>query len=600
MAIYPDTFPEERKNEKAEELVFGKMRMLPDYFDVFYNNKFSGREIDERNDYEIDFIVTDLRNNRFNGIVCIEVKGGILKCVGNDEWYQNAKKIKSPTGQALSGLKNLVKKRYPWLNERVYSDWMVCFPDSGDLSNDTLPESLSEHRLIGYEKLNWLKETLVDHFDRLRMESPHKRGLSQFEYDSNFKSNLIKEHGFVLTISTRIRADESAFVKMTARQSEIVRAAMANPKLLIKGLAGSGKTVIAKEIAQERFEKGLNVLFLCYNRILANNIQSYFSLRKQLRVEGVLEEVDPEMERQDWTGLAKVIDRHKNTMAFSAVDGKAIRVQGYHSFAYSVIESAEAGWWIKNISKEDSFWDEKVPDKILELLIEGKIKPVFDVIIIDEGQDFAEEWIETIIYFLKPEGNFYVFKDEFQNIYQKPSRIAKGPNETSLRIPIVYLDKNCRNTRQIAAKLSAIIEIDINSMEGVPEGADVEIVRYKNDTEQQTKIISLLKKLINSENQISPDRILILLNTSFGDSCLGQVRKVDNLPLKIVNDRGELSKNAVNYTNIKYFKGLEADIVLVIDLDPDKFIYDKEVLYAQASRAKHMLYIFEKTERLNR
>ena len=268
MAIYPNSFPEERKNEKAEEQVFNKMKYLPDYFDVFYNNKFSGRDNREANDYEIDFIVTDLRNDKLNGILCIEVKGGNLKCTGNDDWTQNGRKIKSPTEQALSGLKNLVKKRYPWLNDMVCSDWMVCFPDSGDITNDSLPESLSENRLIGYDKLNWLKDTLEDHFNGLKKGSPNKKGVSRFDYDAKFKANLVREHGFILPIASRIRTDEDTFIKMTSRQAEIVKAAMLNLKLLIKGPAGSGKTVIAKELAQDAYEKGLNVLFLCYNRIL--------------------------------------------------------------------------------------------------------------------------------------------------------------------------------------------------------------------------------------------------------------------------------------------------------------------------------------------
>ena len=77
-------------------------------------------------------------------------------------------------------------------------------------------------------------------------------------------------------------------------------------------------------------------------------------------------------------------------------------------------------------------------------------------------------------------------------------------------------------------------------------------------------------------------------------TCLALTKNVGNLPIRKVNDKGELSRGAVNYTHIKYFKGLEADIVLIIDLDPDKLIYDAQVLYAQASRAKHQLYIFER------
>jgi len=44
MAIYPEKFPEERNNEIAEKTVYEKMQKLPEYFDIFYNQEFSGKK----------------------------------------------------------------------------------------------------------------------------------------------------------------------------------------------------------------------------------------------------------------------------------------------------------------------------------------------------------------------------------------------------------------------------------------------------------------------------------------------------------------------------------------------------------------------------
>ncbi len=128
MAIYPERFPEEKINETAEKKVYEKMLHLPEYFDVFYNQEISGRNHGEKIDYEIDFIVADLRNHRFNGVVCIEVKGGIIKCTGNNEWTQNGRKIDSPSSQALSGLKNLMNKGIPSWKERSAQDGWYASP----------------------------------------------------------------------------------------------------------------------------------------------------------------------------------------------------------------------------------------------------------------------------------------------------------------------------------------------------------------------------------------------------------------------------------------------------------------------------------------
>ena len=43
----------------------------------------------------------------------------------------------------------------------------------------------------------------------------------------------------------------------------------------------------------------------------------------------------------------------------------------------------------------------------------------FDAIIIDEGQDFEENWIICIESMLKKQGEFYIFADTHQNLFNK-------------------------------------------------------------------------------------------------------------------------------------------------------------------------------------
>ena len=52
-----------------------------------------------------------------------------------------------------------------------------------------------------------------------------------------------------------------------------------------------------------------------------------------------------------------------------------------------------------------------------------------------------------------------------------------------------------------------------------------------------------------------------------------------------------MQKDAINYTTINTFKGLEADIVFIVDahlIDPNKKL---EILYTEASRARYKLYV---------
>ncbi len=471
---------------------------------------------------------------------------------------------------------------------------MVCFPDSGEPGNEKLPKGLNENQVIGKLKLAYLKETLLNFFDNRKEEYPDRRGTEMNDYINYFKAGLVRSCDFVLPLSSRIQADEVDFIRLTRKQAEVFNNYRFNDKLLVRGTAGSGKTLIAKEVAHEFFEKGLNVLFLCYNRVLANNIEYYFQKGTRVNVSSYLNEFDIDFDgpssKQSLLLLASRIEELEDRKKEVKGTSNSIRVERYHSFAYSVIESADPGWWKGHIGVPNNsyFWGEAVPFKLMQLEENGEIIPEYDAIIIDEGQDFSEDWFITTKYFLKPDGKFYVFMDTMQNIYQNCPRIPALKEFT-----IAPLTENCRNTKKIASRLSEIIETEIRSMPGMPEGEDVTLIKYRSDTEQQTKVLRKIRELI--EEGVRPNQILILLNTGIENSCLAQTKKVDKYPIQKLGSRGVLSEYNINYALISSFKGLEADIVLIIDTDKVRG-YDEKLLYTQASRAKNKLYIFEKEE----
>lgn len=585
--IYPDEFPEFIDPPYSERKVYNAMKQLPDEFDVFYNRIFSSRVKGQKSDYEIDFMVADLRKGHFNGLACIEVKGGNLIYKADSSWSQNGDKIKSPTDQVISSMHSLVKK-FPDISKYTPFDWMVCFPDIISPGSKNLPPVLDESKLIDQYKLTWLRKTLVSYFDNLYEINPDRKGLDLNTYNKFFKSTLIRDCHFVLPLSARIESDERTFIKLTAEQGKLLDMVKENDKILVKGIAGSGKTIIAKEIAQESYENGLNVLFLCFNKSLALNIDSYF--RKDKRVNDLSFLLDLDLNTKN---LSEMLDSVKSSS--QQVDNqlkkdeksdkpKSFKVSTYHAFASSVIEASEPGWWSRNYNDRD-FWGFDVPYKIHEIKNSSGINPVFDVLIIDEGQDFEEEWFATAEYFLKPEGKFYIFMDEFQNINQTCARIQNLKDFFKVR-----LDENCRSTKNITEKLTKIINTEIRSLEGMPKGEPVVIVNYKNDIDQQTKILNEIKDLI--QNGVPPEHILVLLNTDFNVSCLSQTQRIDKWPLQRLSENGILNKNAINYTHISTFKGLEANIIFIIDTD--KVSFDEKVLYTQASRAKHLLYVLIK------
>ena len=94
---------------------------------------------------------------------------------------------------------------------------------------------------------------------------------------------------------------------------------------------------------------------------------------------------------------------------------------------------------------------------------------LFDAVVVDEAQDFADLWWPAVLAALRDEdaGGLYVFSDEGQRVF---SRFGGPPAGL---VPLV-LDHNLRNTRQIANSFSSLTPIRMRL--GGVDGPDVRLV----------------------------------------------------------------------------------------------------------------------------
>ena len=534
--IYPEFFPEDRKNELAELKVFDRLKQLSDQYDIFYSRKFITDGIGKKPEYEVDFIIALPQK----AILCLEVKGGIVNYSGTrDAWTQNGKTMsKKPDSQASAAAHALVTGFREWIGDMAVG-WALCFPD-GDLNTKELPTSIDSSQIIDKLGLLHIDEALDYALDFLKQQNAHRTGTSRWKYEK-FKTELLRDIGFVQVLSTRIKYNEERFIQLTERQIEVFNRLKSNNKIITIGPAGSGKTIVAKTLAQDLIREGKNVLFLCYNRTLANKIRYEF-------------------------------DR----------DEPLIEVRTFHSLSRKIIELYDGEWW-KNNANSEEFWELDVPVKLEECL--PFYDTQYDAVIIDEAQDFKEFWFELIFSMAKPDASKHIFMDQMQDIFGRFTQIPHEKEFMKYSLP-----ENCRNTQTIVNYLSETIEEDIVSFANSPKGETVILKNFKNQTEEQTYLLNEIKSLTR-EQGIDADQILILLNTPKKDSCIGATTKIGKLELKPIDRKGRFQKNTIHYTDIKTFKGLEADIVFIVDVDQIPAEQQVEKLYTEASRAKHKLYV---------
>jgi len=514
---------------------------VKDDYDIFYSRSFLGRAPKERKEYEIDFIVAEKPKQRgkCSAIFCLEVKGGIIEYNGEKrEWLQNGKSLaKGPDKQASSATHSLVK-RYPDLAREVPIGWALCFPDCELPDNTPLPPNLDYNKILDRKSTIYIDRALEMMVENLK-ESSNRDGCNIHVYEA-FKKELLRNVGFIETLSTQFRYEDKRFIEMTNEQIALFCHFSSNNKILINGYAGTGKTLVAIAAAHEKLSEDKTVLFLCYNRTLANKIRYRFN---------------------------KYDDR--------------IYVTTFHSVARQIIDELDKTWWKTNFNDDDEFWSLTIPLK-LDSVLNDDIKK-YDTIIIDEGQDFKEFWFETIFKMANKNSHKIIFADKMQNIFKRDGII---PEQSSFFK--IDLKNNCRNTKKITSALSETIGQNIESHPASPIGEIVTVQSFDNKDKLVNTLKSEIADLINN-HRIRPEQILLMPNTHIKQSSIYDLKIIGKYDVKALSKNGRLHKDIIHYASINLYKGLEIDVLFIIDSQLTK---SSNKLYTQISRGKNKVYIY--------
>jgi len=116
-----------------------------------------------------------------------------------------------------------------------------------------------------------------------------------------------------------------------------------------------------------------------------------------------------------------------------------------------------------------------------------------------------------------------------------------------------------------------------------------EVIRYENGHDQCQLIAGLLERWIG-EGGLSPDRIVILSPFKRENSALAG-EKIEKWRLYDLNPDADSESPGISFATIRAFKGLEADAIIIADLNGSSWAMDAQSLYVAASRAKHLLAI---------
>lgn len=536
----------------AEKKLFKILRDMPETNDwtVFHSVGIAKHPTQSQGEADFTVIIPG------GGIFVLEVKGGSIS-YSDGKWYSidfygDTHVIKNPQTEAS----NAAHAFSAYVDEQAESDSLrrllfgygVVFPDTEVAENLHIPD-LAREQIADIRDLENFRAYLV----KLAAFWQKRRAPIISIPNASQCAELVKlfrpDFQSRVSAETVIRNLENQIIDLTENQQEVFEGLEENPRCLVKGSAGTGKTILAMNYARSLAKQGRRVAFFCYNRKLAAYI------RKGLE------------------------------------DCPAVFCGSFTEYAESValeyFPERCAGEKEKNA---DAYYRSLLPELLSEVYLDGKLEP-FSSLIVDEAQDLMQEsYLDAFDCLLEDGlvgGNWCFFLDaEKQNLFC--SALTEDKVKTMLKERKIFftnytLKDNCRNSIAIIEKLDAWFGSRTKSHLSDEYGCDVEIKSYKKPTAATECLESFLNRLI--KDGVQPSDIVILSPVRLPSSCASQVQNYK------ISNQETCTKDEIPFSTVQAYKGLESPVVILTDIENVFSDNTKNILYVGMTRARSILYI---------
>lgn len=341
----------------------------------------------------------------------------------------------------------------------------------------------------------------------------------------------------------RMIDNEARIEDYTKEQFSLLDFVNYNQRCLIAGGAGTGKTLMALEIAKRKATENLNVGLFCFNKQLGEKLGN--SINNMMT--------------------------NKDSIAFCGT---------LHKYMVNQTNSQPTG----NADEQEKYFSETLP---MEFLIECdniKEDDKLDFLILDEAQDLiSPNYLEVFDSILKGgirNGNWIMFGDfSNQAIYSDDSvKIFELLNSYSSFTRFPPLKINCRNTKKIAEQNTLLTGVELPEFTSRNHEGNIVSCKYPNTKDHPKEIEKILLEI--EKRGIPLSKVTLLSPKMMENSILSEYEPVL-----------QLFKKGVQHSTIQGFKGLENSIILLYDFDEISSARMQRLLYVGISRATQELYL---------
>lgn len=488
------------------------------------------------------------------GVYVLEVKGGSVQRIDR-RWMTNGKRLdQSPIDQAAGAAAALyadLAQRLPAVRASSVGHG-VCFPDVRFLVEGPEVERAliydADDSDAGFDR--YLARLATYWQQRLSaMKGRATRPLSPHDVDAVVEL-LAPDFDLVRSLRAETADVIRDLVQLTEEQVGHFRAFEENERVVIRGSAGTGKTLLAAADAERMARAGSSVLFVCQSN----------ALRDELRLR---------------LGCQVGID----VFAFQELCGELMARAGRS-------DDRPPG------SRSSEYFDVHRPTSAMEAWASLKDPPQWDVIVVDEAQDLlsgpASELLELLVDGGWENGRWKVFLDPVQDVFAAShSEVVDKISASGFR---VRLTVNCRNSGSIARDTAIATGTALADTLSV-DGPEPTWLIY-NDAREQRKLVSRqLREWLDAG--LRPTDITILSPTRRANSVLADGLPAGT-PCTLVDgpilERSAHSKS-VQFATVAAFKGLESDVILLLDAPFLGEVARAATIYVGMTRARALLCV---------
>lgn len=340
-------------------------------------------------------------------------------------------------------------------------------------------------------------------------------------------------------------------------QKVTIQLCQSNDRVLVTGGAGTGKTLIAMELALQASQRFDRVALVCFNRMVG---------------EWICERV-----KDARPGPSLVVDRAVKLLA-----------------GLSDVPIPK--------DADDRFWNELLPEQVQDRLTDPEVAvdSRIDYLIVDEAQDIlARPWMwESLMLLLEggaADGRFALFGDIEGQSLTGASTVAANLDElTKASRPVKWqLKENCRNYDVVGKAAVQLSGLPASTYTGfLRDGGsfkNIEYVPITDDRDQASKLKSRLQAIRTSGYRDSEITIL-----SF---CAPE----NSAARSLVQEGARLfpagsGERTITYTSVHAFKGMENKIIVVTDLNLANSPASRALFYTALTRATESVHILCRPE----